>query len=96
MTNEEIQEILSELRAQGTDITELPTVSNLYGVVALPCLKNGELVNVEIAALSAGAENAAKQSADAAELAKNAAKTAASSLQGITALTYDELTEILN
>jgi hypothetical protein len=77
MTDEEKQEVLSEIKAESLSLDELEQVETLDGVNSLPAIRGDEMVSAPLSLLQQPAEEAAQKATDAADYANSVAKTAA-------------------
>ena len=59
LSQEDLDQIIMALKAEGVDFTALQTVASLVGLKSLPAILNGELVDVPIELLSQPAKDAA-------------------------------------
>ena len=59
LSQEELDQIITTLKAQGVDLTTLTTVASLAGITSLPAILNNELVDVPISLLEKPAKDAA-------------------------------------
>ena len=70
------QEIITQIKSESQDVTELEEVDSLTGINSLPAMRGTEMVSAPISLLGAPATAAAQQALAAKTQAENAAGTA--------------------